>query len=642
MRLVASQQPLLTRAQREIVERPWNARVLVTAGAGAGKTTTLTYRLEHLTSAEVADDEGPLAASEILVLSFSRAAVRSLRDRIDHIAGSARRVRAFTFDGWARSILRAAEPDRDLTAMSFDEIIDATREAIRGGIFDDEIMDPPSHVVIDEVQDLVDVRREMVQALLESTREYAGFTVVGDAAQSVYGFQVEDLDERVAETNRFFGWLRTTFEDELVEARLDDNFRATTPEARAALGFGPRLQQIPADRTTADKVGRQIYAELCRALEELPDFGDLKDEFTLSCLREAAGSTAILCATNGQVLHIADKLAWAGVPYTIQRSPRSRPAPTWLVSVFRGADGAQTISERRFSGIVSDRVHDPVRAWRALRRVAAGNVGGVLDLGSLHRAIADQRIPDELINSSPRGVLLSTVHRAKGLEFDRVIVVEPHDHEESRVNEDPAGSARHLYVAMTRAREDNYRLAPFFTTIRSGTKRTVRFDRWYKAKKWKKSFSVAGLELAEHDVARATPAQGDGAAAATVQKYLEHTVRPGDSVCLISKVRPIHDPDNAPRYGIWHGETCIGETSERFCDDLRRALLVHPGWEIRSWPERIEGAQIDCVESIGGSTAESARSGLGPHGIWLAPRLCGLGAFRWGKTSADAEDEVEE
>lgn len=638
MILVPPQQSVsLTDAQREIVERPWNARVLVTAGAGAGKTTTLTYRLEHLTSADVADDEGPLTASEILVLSFSRAAVRSLRDRIDLIADSARRVRAYTFDGWARSVLHAAEPGRDLTHLSFDEIIEATTEAIRGGLFDDDIVEPPSHVVIDEVQDLVHVRREMVQALLESTRDYAGLTVVGDAAQSVYGFQIGDLDKRAAETNRFFGWLRTTFGEDLAEARLDENFRARTLEARVALEFGSRLQQVPADRAVADIVAQGIYAELRRVLENLPDFGDLKDEFTLSCLRDPAGTTAILCATNGQVLHLAEKLARAQIPYTIQRSPRSRPAPAWLVNIFRATEGAQTISERRFSEIVSDRVRDPNRAWRSLRRTAAGRVSGVLDLEKLHRAIAEQRVPDDLTVSPSRGVLLSTVHRAKGLEFDRVIVVEPRDTDELRHSEDPAGSARLLYVAMTRAREDNYRLAINSKGIGWGKNRKVQIDRWYKVGKWQ---SARGLEFGEFDVNRDRPAQFEGVEAATVQCYLERSVRPGDSIVLISEPGPFHDPKNAPRYGIWHGEVRIGEVSERFRVDLKRSLLANYRWEIPAWPEKIEGVQIDCVESVGGSTAESARSGLGPHGVWLAPRLCGLGSFKWAKKPAGAEDEV--
>jgi len=69
-------------------------------------------------------------------------------------------------------------------------------------------------VVIDEVQDLVGARRELVEALVD--RFECGFTIVGDPAQSIYGFTVKDRTARAGETNRFFEWLRNTFGEELV------------------------------------------------------------------------------------------------------------------------------------------------------------------------------------------------------------------------------------------------------------------------------------------------------------------------------------------------------------------------------------------------------------------------------------------
>lgn len=62
-------------------------------------------------------------AGEILVLSFSRAAVRELRERIALHAREARRVRVQTFDSWAYSVLRDEQPDRDWGALRFDERI---------------------------------------------------------------------------------------------------------------------------------------------------------------------------------------------------------------------------------------------------------------------------------------------------------------------------------------------------------------------------------------------------------------------------------------------------------------------------------------------------------------------------------------
>ena len=65
-------------------------------------------------------------------------------------------------------------------------------------------------------------------------------------------------------------------------------------------------------------------------------------------------------------------------------------------------------------------------------------------------AIRRGSIPDELQSSRDGDLVVSTIHRAKGLEFDNVAVVEP---PEWRSDADPAEEARVLFVAMTRARD---------------------------------------------------------------------------------------------------------------------------------------------------------------------------------------------
>lgn len=234
--------PPLTDEQRAVVEQPWDARVLVTAGAGAGKTHTLVRRLDALCGSE--DPDQSLEAAEILVLTFSRAAARELRERISRHGERAHRVRARTFDSWAYEVLLQAHPDGEWGSVGFEERIAAATGAIENGALETGDAVPPAHVVIDEVQDLLGGRRELVETLLDRYQDTCGFTVVGDAAQSVYGFQIADLDERADETGRFFDWLRCSYPDDLVELRLTRNFRAVTAEARVALGHGPRLQVV--------------------------------------------------------------------------------------------------------------------------------------------------------------------------------------------------------------------------------------------------------------------------------------------------------------------------------------------------------------------------------------------------------------
>lgn len=313
--------PPLTEEQLAVVEQSWDARVLVTAGAGAGKTHTLVRRLDALCGHE--DPEEALDAADILVLTFSRAAARELRERITRHGDRARRVRAQTFDAWAYGVLVQAYPDRDWATTPFDERIRAATVAVEERALESGDSVPPSHVVIDEVQDLLGDRRELVEALLDRYRDSCGFTVVGDAAQSVYGFQIEDPAERNDETGRFFEWLRSSYSDDLVELRLTENFRAVTPEARIALSHGPRLQQV----RNADEAA-VLYEELRDLLlDPVNSLGDLTDEYTLQGLRDLEDTCAVLTRDNRQALVVSRLLHENGIEHRLRRPWKSGRCP---------------------------------------------------------------------------------------------------------------------------------------------------------------------------------------------------------------------------------------------------------------------------------------------------------------------------
>jgi len=616
--------PVLTPAQQLVVDQPWDARTLVTAGAGAGKTTTLTYRLEALTGRE------ELGAAEILVLSFSRAAVREVRDRIDRQAVSARRVRAQTFDSWAASLLRQAYPDRDLSGTTFDERIQEATAAIEAGAVEATEHGAPAHVIIDEVQDLVGVRRDMVEALLDRLRDGCGFTVVGDAAQSVYGFQITNLEERARETNRFLDWVRASFNEDLLEVVLADNFRAHTEEARMALPFGARIQSLPGDPEKAAKEAEALYSELRMLLETAPEFGDFDELFAQDSLRDFDGTCAVLCRDNGQMLYLSQKLHAAGVDHRLQRSPRDRPTPPWLTGLF-AMTTAGSLTEERFTEITATLTGDgdlaPDRVWRSLRR-AAGAPRNTLDLEKLRSVIAQGSLPDELTAASAHRLVLSTIHRAKGLEFDRVLIVEP----ESPVamckrnggDYDRAGELRLLYVAMTRARHDIFRISRPNTWKLRKHKRT---GRWYIG--GRETYVRMGIEATGGDVNHDFPAgAGDPAAdPAAVQRYLAGTVQANDLVELYRLHELPAGPSQTPPYGIFHNGSLIGEVSERFRRDLW--CLLKTGRDVWNTPGRILDLRVEGSETVAGTSAAGERVGLDSSGVWLAPRLTGLGRFDW-------------
>ncbi|GEC09656.1 hypothetical protein SSP24_73110 [Streptomyces spinoverrucosus] len=616
--------PQLTEEQRAVVEQPWDARVLVTAGAGAGKTHTLVRRLDALCGHE--DPEEALEAAEILVLTFSRAAARELRERIARHGERARRVRAQTFDAFAYGVVRQAYPDREWAAVGFEERLMAAAGAIEKGALESGDAVPPAHVVIDEAQDVLAERRELVEALLDRYQSSCGFTVVGDAAQCVYGFQIDDLTERAAETGRFFDWLRRSYPDDLMELRLTENFRAVTPEARLALAHGPRLQQL----TEADEAAT-LYEELRELLlAPVNGLGDLAAPSTLIGLRSFTDTCAILTRDNRQALVVSALLHEHDIDHRLRRPLEERPVPYWVAELLRRSE-ATGLTEDRFRSLLAaiplPYEPNPAALWTVLRRATRGSGRKVLDLDRLRRLVADGRFPDEAADPETVRILVSTVHQAKGLEFDRVIVLTPPTVAELRKQHDseldlPA-EARALYVATTRARQDLFHAAsPRMPIIKraGGRKNGRRYVGTWR------SYDRLGIVAEAGDICPDNPPGHDADAAAT-QTYLLERVRPGGEVML----RKRHDMPlgerQSPPYALLHEGQEIGEASQRFREELFRVQKVNGGWD-PWWPDEIHGIRVDTLETVTGSTAAGANAGLGDRGVWIAPRITGIGWYR--------------
>lgn len=290
--------PKSTAEQSAVVDQPADAKVLLTAGAGTGKTYTLVQRLAALVARE------DLAAGEVLILTFARSAVREIGTRLAEQGGTARRMRARTFDAWALELLERFEATTDWRSRSFDARIKAATDLISRGGADEIYEHDLLHVVIDEAQDLVGARRELVESLLD--RYDCGFTVVGDIAQAIYNWQA-DPAERAGEAGRFVRWLRVTFGAELVELGLSGNFRARTDEAAVALAAGSRLRDLTAG-SAAEAAFVEMLGELRGGLLDRLDLGDLSAGYVQDALREFDGTTAILCRTNGQALLVSEVL----------------------------------------------------------------------------------------------------------------------------------------------------------------------------------------------------------------------------------------------------------------------------------------------------------------------------------------------
>ncbi|WP_433802564.1 UvrD-helicase domain-containing protein [Actinomycetospora sp. CA-084318] len=598
----------LTDEQRRVVEMPADATVLVTAGPGTGKTHTLVHRIAHLL------EDGEVAGYELLVLTFSRAAVGTLTARLRDLGGDPARVRVRTFDSWALEILREVgrEPDgfdgdfdrriREATAVLADDTQDVLRDL--------------RHVVVDEVQDLVAARRRLVRTLLAEFE--CGFTLVGDLAQSIYGFQIG----RDGEQGSFVDDLRSLCPS-LTELRLDEDFRFRTGDSRRALKHGDDLRR-------ADLPQRRLRS-LRDTFESLDPIGAIDDALALSMLAEPQGSTAVLCRTNGEALVVAEILRREGVRHRLRRSSTDRMAPGWLAEIAHRTQGT-SLTRERFESL-ADRLAltSPDMTWSQLLRVGGDRGRRVVDLVQVRDAVRDGRLPDELVAEPAADVVVSSFHRAKGLEFDVVVVVDPCDYHWQHLEPADSGEeARLLFVAMTRSREQLWSAAP----VRSPqVRRAAEVARWarYGWQPWQR----LGLEGGSGDVTASLPGlHGDPAPADRAQDDVTARIGVGDAVEMVRMDTVVPDGE-APEYVVMYEGEPVGAASRRFREHLRTFLQRGSRSRVRSYPDAIQGFRVDGIETVVEGDAAGREAGLNDLGLRRVPRLVGLSWFDYPKGGTD-------
>lgn len=584
---------MLTTEQREIVEAPPGERILVTAGPGTGKTHTLVARIGHLV------EHHDLHPGHILALSFSRAAVGELQRRLRATGQDAGRVAPVTFDSFATRLLARVDPDGSWVQDTYDGRIATARDRI-GEIGD--FLSEIEHVLVDEVQDLVGVRMRFVRDLL--CHLDIGFTLLGDPAQGIYDFSLSGGETPATDgAPALYTWLRDTYPGVLREETLDENHRSKTETITQAALLGPAVVSSPVD------AAEQLFA----LVEDAPRLPSLRSLQRIP----AAGRTAILCRNNGQALWVARELQANGIEHVFQRKATARCIAPWVAGVV-AATGGGIVTRSRFDEaltVLTCERPEPSEAWAILRRTARDSSPGV-NLALLAERIREGRVPDELHVQRPSSIVVSTVHRAKGLEFDRVVLVKdgwglPFDDE----------AAKTLFVAVTRT--ISMLVTVDLPKVDGRLRLDPRSNRWIHTG-WK-DYQRRGIEMYSDDIEVRQPAGAFilGEDALAIQQLLAAQVSAGDPAEL-QLLRPRAGLPGAIYSVHWNGKV-IGMTSDTFG--------THLGWLVGNskwgFPKRIVDLSIDAVRSVGGDEMVARQAGLGPGGVWLAPALVGMGKFDW-------------
>ena len=590
----------LDASQVSAVQVEPETRQIVIAGPGSGKTEVVAALLHHHATANGVDP-----VDELLVLSFSRAAVHAVTRRLRESESVTVAPAVRTLDSLAVEIL--ADGGREHEGLTFDDRIAAATTMV--GAEGWHALDELRHIVVDEVQDVVGLRADFLLALLRALPSDAGFTLLGDPAQAIYDFQ---LDRRSTTTSTDL-MRRAADLGDVRHKELTEQYRAGTRETKQLIGTRALVLE------GTQLAGRKALS----ALAAVVLLGSIDD--AVAYLPRWGGSTAFLTRTNGQALLVAEALWERGVSATVRRPAADRPIAPWVARAAR-AIGQDSFDRSDFAvaaGLLLPQ-DEIASAWRAVRSVCRAR-GPRVEVRGLAAGLTGGRpVPGDLLAEQESSVVVSTVHRAKGLEFDNVVMVDFMDDELLAGEGAEAEEARRMYVAATRARARVARATgPKVWNLR----REQSTGRWYL--RGRERWQTFGFELRGSDMERRRPPGSD---AGTVQNHLAR-------VCVGEPLRFCLDTREStldvPVYSAIHDGTVIGSTGADFGKSLTKRIGP-AGLRRRGtlpWPV-VSGAHVEALETVAHQPGYGADD-LRRSGLWLGVRPAGMLRLSW-KEETDA------
>ena len=419
--------------QTRVLSDNKSENILVLAGPGSGKTKVLVHKIASLLLLE------DIKPEQFLMLTFSKSAAIEFRDRIRHLIPEfTGLLKITTFHGYCFQLLgQLGDLEKSQT------VIPDCIQAIREDEIDVTSIANKSVLLFDEFQDVNKDEWELIKQLIE-VAEKPRVIAVGDDDQNIYEFR--------GSSNRFMKRFQEDYQ--ATTYTLPKNYRSRSGIINFNNQVLDKLQDrmksqplLPAKSTRKAKVCIVNYKgeNLAKPLVEYLD------------IQKYGGTQAVLTRKNDEALLISSMLIELGYK-------------TRLLAGFEGFKlskleeirwfGDQLKSTTDDSGIVYENNWlDSIQEFKSkfdknhhlqlcLEVIAKFNVAYpdnklLVDWWEYCREIK----MEDAIHAKSDSIIISTMHKSKGKEFDHVfMLVENYEFESNEAK-------RLLYVASTRAKE---------------------------------------------------------------------------------------------------------------------------------------------------------------------------------------------
>lgn len=419
----------LSEPQLKIVDDDASKYIVAAAGPGSGKTRVLVHKLASLLLLEDIKHE------QLLMLTFSRSAATEFKQRLISLIGNAAHyVEIKTFHSYCFDLLGKIGSLEDSA-----DIVQRAAKMIESG--EVEIGRITKNVlVIDEAQDMDQHEAALVHALMQRNEDMR-VIAVGDDDQNIYEFRGSD-SQHMKDFIDIYGAARY---------ELLDNYRSKRLIVAMANSFVSSLSQrmkINPLRAVQTEQGSVRVTKHRSSNLEVPVVEDI--------IRNYHGGTAcVLTATNEEALRVMGLLLRNNIAARLIQTNNGfdlfNLAEIRFFMKALGESNIPTISDNAWAKAINalNAAYSKSACLsvclKLLDTFAATNKGKYRT--DLVEFIHESNY-DDFIEDAKNTVLVSTMHKAKGREFDQVYLML------NRYDSAKDSAKRALYVALTRAKSD--------------------------------------------------------------------------------------------------------------------------------------------------------------------------------------------
>ena len=425
----------LSPQQREIIEDKDSQYIMVAAGPGSGKTRVLVHKLASLMLLEDVKHE------QLLMLTFSRSAAIDFKEKLRKLIGSAAvYLTAKTFHSYAFDLLGKMG---DLSES--DSVIETAVRMIREGEIEHSKI-TKKVLVIDEAQDMDEHQFALVQTLIEENDDMR-VIAVGDDDQNIFEGIHRKNGSGSVNLSRFMEIYRAK------KYELVDNYRSIKP----VVDFSNRFVQDIPNRLKENPI---VSVKEGSGAVRIRRFASTSLEYPiLNHLKKypPTGTVGVLTQTNDDALKvmallnhekIKAKLIQDSDGFALHELIEFRSFLKWvqkenepIISKDDWNRAVEKLKEKYRSSTILDICLRALDIYK--------NQNDRLYQNDFNLFLMESKISD-FERGSKKEIVVSTIHKAKGREFDRVYVMV----KDQRMNTEEG--RRVLYVAFTRAKNQLY------------------------------------------------------------------------------------------------------------------------------------------------------------------------------------------